>query len=114
MADYQEGFDKLPEEVRAVHRAIKSLVEELDAVDVYHQRVAVSADSALAAVLAHNRDEEIEHAAMLIEWLRRRLPKLDEALHTYLFTDGDLIAIEDAATGAAGASDLGIGSNKGE
>jgi uncharacterized protein len=114
MADYQEGFEKLPEDVRAVHRAIKSLMEELDAIDVYHQRAAVSDDPALKAVLAHNRDEELEHAAMLLEWLRRHLPVLDEALRTYLFTDGDLTALEKGTVSVGQPRSLGIGDLKGE
>jgi uncharacterized protein len=114
MADYQEGFEKLPEDVRAVHRAIKSLMEELEAVDVYHQRLAVSEDAALRGVLAHNRDEEIEHAAMLLEWLRRRMPGWDEALRTYLFSDGELAGLEARQKARAASSGLGIGTLKGE
>jgi ferritin-like protein len=114
MADYQEGFEKLSEEVRGVHRALKSLMEELDAIDAYHQRAAVSEDSALRGVLAHNRDEELEHAAMLLEWLRRQLPTFDEALRTYLFTNGDLTAIEEVAAASAQPGSLGIGDLKGE
>ena len=68
------------------HRAIRSIMEELEAVDWYDQRVAATSDPELAAVLAHNRDEEKEHAAMTLEWLRRRDPSLDEQLRTYLFT----------------------------
>ena len=81
------------------HRAIVSLMEELEAVDWYNQRVDATDDADLAAVLAHNRDEEKEHAAMTLEWLRRRDPKLDEQLRTYLFTEGPITEVEDEAEG---------------
>ena len=79
------------------HRALTSITEELDAVDWYDQRVAASGDASLAAVLAHNRDEEKEHAAMTLEWLRRHDPILDGHLRTYLFTEGDIVQEESAA-----------------
>src|SRR5262245_27860860 len=69
---YHEPFEHLPEPVRAMHRAIVSLMEELEAVDWYYQRAAVDADEALKAVLLHNAHEEIEHAMMVLEWIRRR------------------------------------------
>jgi ferritin-like protein len=87
----------LPPDVVDRHRAIVSLMEELEAVDWYDQRVAATDDAELADVLAHNRDEEKEHAVMTLEWLRRRDPALDRVMRTYLFTDGPLLAIEDAA-----------------
>jgi ferritin-like protein len=100
------------------HRAIVSIMEELEAIDWYDQRVEAASDQELRAILAHNRDEEKEHAAMMLEWLRRRDPGLDEKLREYLFTDGSIAGREEAATGAAvedarGASSegsLGIGS----
>jgi ferritin-like protein len=79
------------------HRAIRSIMEELEAVDWYDQRVSATTDDALAAVLAHNRDEEKEHAAMTLEWLRRNDPVLDRHLRTYLFTDGPITEIEERA-----------------
>ncbi len=82
---YQENG--LPPEVQDMHRAIASLVEELEAVDWYNQRVAVCADPELRAILAHNRDEEKEHAAMILEWIRRRDPAFDHELKDYLFTE---------------------------
>ena len=84
---YQEPYERLPEDVRANHRAMKSLVEEIDAVDWYNQRVATTEDQELGAILAHNRDEEMEHAAMLLEWLRRNMTGWDHELRDYLFTD---------------------------
>ena len=96
------------------HRAIVSIMEELEAVDWYDQRVEATNDADLAEVLGHNRDEEKEHAAMTIEWLRRHDTKWDQHLRTYLFTDDDVLEIEEEAEhesgGAEGAGDLGIGS----
>lgn len=80
------------------HRAIASIMEELEAVDWYDQRVAATADAELAAVLAHNRDEEKEHAAMTLEWLRRHDPTLDAVLRRYLFSDGPIVAVEHDAS----------------
>jgi ferritin-like protein len=84
----------LQHETLEVHRALISLVEELEAIDWYAQRVDASTDATLAAVLAHNRDEEREHAAMTLEWLRRTDPKWDEVLRTYLFTDAPIVEVE--------------------
>ncbi|MGF7234265.1 MAG: encapsulin-associated ferritin-like protein [Frankia sp.] len=77
------------------HRAIVSIMEEFEAVDWYDQRVKASSDAELAEILAHNRDEEKEHAAMTLEWLRRRDPALDRNLRTYLFTSGRIVGLED-------------------
>jgi ferritin-like protein len=79
------------------HRALVSLQEELEAADWYNQRAQASEDRELAAILEHHRDEEKEHAAMLLEWLRRCDPALDRHLRTYLFTDGSITEIEHAA-----------------
>src|SRR5262245_27607402 len=73
------------------HRAYRSLMEELEAVDWYAQRVEAASDEQLAAVLAHNRDEEKEHAAMVLEWLRRSDPTLDRHLRRYLFTTDPIL-----------------------
>lgn len=131
MASSSEGLHEQPDRLSPAtvdhHRAIVSLMEELEAVDWYDQRVDATEDASLAAVLAHNRDEEKEHAAMTLEWLRRRDPILDQNLRTYLFTSGDILAIEDDATEGSGGDDaggpaaaagadgsLGIGSLKGK
>ncbi len=87
MAMYQEPFAELSAEARDLHRAIASLVEELEAVDWYNQRVDVCTNPELRAILAHNRDEEKEHAAMLLEWIRRRDPAFDHELKDYVFTE---------------------------
>ncbi len=97
--------DGLASEVVNRHRAIVSIMEELEAVDWYDQRVAATDDPALAEVLAHNRDEEKEHFAMTLEWLRRHDPKIDEVLRTYLFTDRDILVIEEQAEHGPGEAD---------
>ena len=111
---YHEPVDRLQSSTIDRHRAIQSIMEELEAVDWYDQRVEATNDGDLAEVLSHNRDEEKEHAAMTIEWLRRHDTKWDQHLRTYLFTDDDVLEIEEEAEhepgGAEGAGDLGIGS----
>ncbi len=84
---YHERLEKLSAETQDMHRAIISLIEELEAVDWYNQRVDACGDGKLQAILAHNRDEEKEHAAMLLEWMRRQDPKFDKELKDYLFTE---------------------------
>lgn len=87
---YHEPIEELSDATRDMHRAITSLMEELEAVDWYNQRVDACKDKELAEILAHNRDEEKEHAAMVLEWIRRRDPRLDSELRNYLFKDGDI------------------------
>lgn len=84
---YQEPVHELSDETRDMHRALISLREELEAVDFYNQRVNACKNPELKAILAHNRDEEKEHAAMLLEWIRRQDASLDHELKDYLFTD---------------------------
>jgi ferritin-like protein len=106
-----EDAATLGSEIIDRHRAITSLMEELEAVDWYDQRVKATADEELRAILAHNRDEEKEHAAMVLEWLRRRDATLSTQLKTYLFKDGPIREGGPAkATGGAGDGSLGIGS----
>ena len=87
---YHEAVEDLSAETRDMHRAIVSLMEELEAVDWYNQRVDACKDPELRAILEHNRDEEKEHAAMVIEWIRRHDPRFDKELRDYLFTDKSL------------------------
>jgi ferritin-like protein len=87
---YHEPLSELSEETRDMHRAITSLMEELEAVDWYNQRVDACKDPELAQILAHNRDEEKEHASMVLEWIRRRDPAFDHELRDVLFTDGEI------------------------
>jgi ferritin-like protein len=84
---YHEAIEDLSDETRDMHRAIISLMEELEAVDWYNQRVDACKNPDLRAILAHNRDEEKEHAAMVLEWIRRQDPTFDKELKDYLFTD---------------------------
>ena len=120
-AGYHESLDKLRAETLDNHRALTSMQEELEAADWYDQRVDAATDQDLKDILGHNRDEEKEHFAMLLEWYRRRDAKMDEHLKTYLYTTGSLISREKASSGGAGGSadasggggSLGIGSLKG-
>ena len=87
---YHEPIGELSDATRDMHRAIVSLMEELEAVDWYNQRADACKDPELRAVLEHNRDEEKEHAAMVLEWIRRRDPTFDKELRDWLFTDKKL------------------------
>ena len=108
---YTEPVESLDTTTNDCAKALKSLQEELEAVSYYHQRVATTSDPTIREILAHNRDEEIEHAAMLLEWLRRNMDEWDDALRTYLFTTDSIVAIEGAGA-AEGNGTLGIGSLK--
>ena len=118
-AHYHEPIDELSEQTRERHRALVSLMEELEAIDWYQQRIDAATDEELREILDHNRQEEIEHAAMTLEWLRRRIPEFDEILSAYLFTDAPITELEVEETSGAddGGGDqedgsLGIGSLK--
>lgn len=91
---YHEPIEELTDETRDMHRAIVSLMEELEAVDWYNQRVDACKDLELKAILAHNRDEEKEHAAMVLEWIRRHDSRFDQELKDYLYREGSLVAAE--------------------
>jgi uncharacterized protein len=112
-----EARDDLDPESIDRHRATVSLCEELEAIDWYDQRVRATDDLSLAQVLAHNRDEEKEHASMTLEWLRRRDPTLDRHLRTYLFTEEPITEEETEAEGSGAApvpsGSLGIGGLRG-
>jgi uncharacterized protein len=114
-AGLHEPEDQMSAEVIDRHRALTSIQEELEAVDWYDQRVSATSNPELAAILAHNRDEEKEHASMVLEWLRRQDPVLDQHMRTYLFTSGSILQEEEAAGSGAidGTGSLGIGSLKG-
>jgi ferritin-like protein len=120
-----EAAELLRPETIDRHRAWTSLQEELEAADWYDQRVDAATDGELGGILAHNRDEEKEHASMLLEWLRRRDPMLDQHLRTYLFTDAPILELEKEDTSSGDDStesseapatngSLGIGSLKGK
>ncbi|MET0683427.1 MAG: ferritin-like domain-containing protein [Casimicrobiaceae bacterium] len=87
---YHEPVDKLSPETLDFHRAVVSLIEELEAVDWYNQRVDACTDPELRGILAHNRDEEIEHASMTLEWIRRKNPVFDRELREALFKTGPI------------------------
>jgi uncharacterized protein len=109
-ASLHEDPGVLPKEAVDRHRALVSIMEELEAVDWYDQRAIATHDPELAAILAHNRDEEKEHAAMTLEWLRRNDPKWSEVLHTYLFTEGSVLEEEKEAEHGEGENAGGDGS----
>jgi ferritin-like protein len=121
---YHEPFELLSESTRNLHRGITTLIEELEAVDWYQQRADACTDDELKSVLLHNRNEEIEHAMMSLEWIRRNFPEFDEHIRTYLMKPGPITAIEQAekakevlgssqsakSGGRGGAGKLAIGS----
>ena len=102
----------LSEGTKDVHRALASLQEELEAVDWYNQRVDVTGDQELKAILEHNRNEELEHASMLLEYLRRNVPEVDESLKTYLFTNLPITEIEEAEGEAESGGEATEGSTQ--
>src|SRR5687767_580977 len=99
---YHESLERLSTRTQDLHRAITSLMEELEAVDWYQQRIDATNDVELKRILEHNRDEEKEHAAMVLEWIRRRDVEFSRVLKTYLFTHGDVTAIEERAEANGG------------
>src|SRR6478752_3349603 len=121
---YHEPLELLSEDTKNQHRANVSLREELEAVDWYQQRAEACSDPELKAVLIHNKNEEIEHAMMTLEWLRRNSPKFAENIATYINSSGPIVGVEQGATGGGGGGgasssgssssvSLGIGSLKG-
>ena len=106
-AGLHESEDKLASSTIDRHRAVVSIQEELEAVDWYDQRVDATDDAELASVLAHNRDEEKEHAAMTLEWLRRNDTVLDRHLRTYLFTSSPIVGLEAASEAGPPSADAG-------
>ncbi|MBI5542535.1 MAG: ferritin [Deltaproteobacteria bacterium] len=104
---WHEALEKLTPATQELHRALMSVVEEFEAVDWYQQRIDATPDPELQAILAHNRDEEKEHASMILEWIRRHDPAFGRAMATYLFTEGDVTAIEEAVEGKGEAPNVG-------
>ena len=94
-AEWHESYDAMSELARNFSRAVKSVQEELEAVDWYNQRAQATGDEQLRRILEHNRDEEIEHAMMGLEYLRRISPVFDKHMRTYLFSEGDITEIEE-------------------
>lgn len=91
--------ERLRQKTLTLHHALSSVVEELEAIDWYAQRADDTSDEQLKAILLHNMEEEVEHACMALEWLRRNSPEFAENMKTYLFTEGDITAVEEQATG---------------
>ena len=119
---YHEPIELLSEDTKNAHRAIVSLKEELEAIDWYQQRAEACTDGELRSILIHNKNEEVEHAMMTLEWLRRRVPVFSSNIETYLDSSGPITEVEKRSTGegaAAGgesgapSTSLGIGSLKG-
>lgn len=95
MSQYHEPASELPNETRDFIRALVSLKEEIEAIDWYQQRLSVTGNKSLKKILIHNRNEEIEHACMALEWLRRNMDGWDEKMKQYLFTEKDIVKIEE-------------------
>jgi hypothetical protein len=115
MSEYHEPYELLSAKARDFHRALISFKEEIEAIDWYNQRVELCSDPQLKEVLAHNRDEEMEHACMTFEWLRRNMPGWDERMRTYLFAEGSILDAEErekAGEGGPSARPRGIGNLK--
>ena len=125
---YHEPLELLSEDTKNTHRAIVSLMEELEAIDWYQQRAEACSDPELSAVLTHNKNEEVEHAMMTLEWLRRKHSVFANNIGTYLNSSGPILEVEKKSEGKGGASSssegassssyntsesLGIGSLKG-
>jgi hypothetical protein len=91
--------EKLSRKTLDMHYAITSLMEEFEAVDWYRQRADDTEDPELKKILLHNAREELEHAAMVLEWMRRNDPEVNEQLGEYLFKDGSITGREEEATG---------------
>jgi hypothetical protein len=120
---YHEPIELLSESTKNMHRALVSLREELEAIDWYQQRAEACSDTELAGVLTHNKNEEIEHAMMTLEWIRRHNPTVADNIKTYVGSEGPILEVEKAAmSGGDGGGDeqsttsssLGIGSLKGK
>jgi hypothetical protein len=97
--------EKLTDWTKTLHYAISSLMEELEAIDWYYQRADDTADEELKAVILHNAHEEIEHASMVLEWLRRNDRHFDEKLREYLFQPGSIVGREHAVEAKSGGED---------
>jgi len=104
---YHEPLELISEDTKNMHRAIVSLMEELEAVDWYQQRAEACSDAELSAVLTHNKNEEVEHAMMTLEWLRRKSPVFNDNISTYLNSSGPITEVEAAIMAGAGGKGEG-------
>ena len=116
--EHHEPIELMSGETREMHRAVVSLMEELEAVDWYQQRADACADPQLKGILLHNKGEEIEHASMLMEWIRRHSERFDETMKSYLFTEKEITSIEagdeSAVRGLREAEPLAVGGLRGK
>ena len=114
--EYHEPVELLSPDTIEMHRALISAIEELEAIDWYQQRADAAADRDLVKILLHNKQEEIEHFLMTLEWIRRKNPQFSEYMKKYLFSDGDITSLEQRSDSSqpSGKSDgsLGIGGLK--
>ena len=110
---YYEPYSELSQEAREFDRVVQSLMEELEALNFYNQRADVTKDESVKELMIHNRDEEIEHACMLMEWLRRNSEPFDEQLRIYMFTEEAITEVEEEATEGGGDSAAGGSSGSG-
>ncbi len=115
-SNYHEPVELLSEETKDMHRALVTVMEELEAIDWYQQRAEACADASLQKILLHNKNEEVEHAMMSLEWIRRNSQQFDEMARTYLFTEGPITEIEKKAVqqGDAGGGGQVAGQTSGQ
>ncbi len=100
---YHEPYELLSQDAKDMHRALVTVMEELEAIDWYQQRAEACGDTELRDILLHNKNEEIEHAMMTIEWIRRHSPRFDEQARVYLFSNGPIIDVEKKEMGSEGS-----------
>ena len=112
--NYHEPLELLSDDTKNTHRAIVSLMEELEAIDWYQQRAEACTDPELSAVLTHNKNEEVEHAMMTLEWLRRKVPIFDENIQTYINSSGPILEVEESTTSGSSGKGGGASKKKGE
>jgi len=112
-SSYHEPVELLSEQTKDMHRALVTVMEELEAIDWYQQRAEACTDGDLREILLHNKNEEVEHAMMSLEWIRRNSPKFDEMARTYLFTEGPVTEIEEKETSGEGGNGNGSEGNGG-
>ena len=112
MSEFHEPPEDLSQQTRDFRRALNSLMEEIQAIDWYQQRIDSCKNEELKKIIEHNKFEEMEHASMALEWLRRNMNGWDEKLKMYLFTEGDLIKLEDKKENNNSDHQKGLGIGK--
>jgi ferritin-like protein len=104
-----EKAESLSKETLDFHRAYMSVKEEIEAIDWYNQRIDAADEDSLKKILAHNRNEEMEHACMMLEWIRRHSSEWQERMDTYLFTEEPIAELEMEGKIESGEKNLNIG-----